>query len=235
MHVAVCDDNIADRKQMERLLKREADKHIKAGDTLYIDSYGNQEALLHNPMQYDVFYIDMCKTEGISVPDLVDAMIKKGVFAPIVLCCSDIDYAKDEYPDNVFFLDKPIKADELAASINHAKELKTKAPSTIELRDEHETYYVTEPDILYATRDGSRMMIQLADGRVIEDRTTLLNLYSQWEMHESFVPLGNQSIINCRHVTDIGLIRVKMSDGQSFTLPGNMRSYVKGICERLKK
>lgn len=26
MHIAVCDDNVADRKQLERLLKRESDK-----------------------------------------------------------------------------------------------------------------------------------------------------------------------------------------------------------------
>ena len=30
MYIAICDDNIADRKQMERLLMREADKYIKA-------------------------------------------------------------------------------------------------------------------------------------------------------------------------------------------------------------
>ena len=26
MHIAICDDNVADRKQLERLLKRESDK-----------------------------------------------------------------------------------------------------------------------------------------------------------------------------------------------------------------
>ena len=38
MHIAICDDNIADRKQTERLLKREADKMRAEGEMLYIDS-----------------------------------------------------------------------------------------------------------------------------------------------------------------------------------------------------
>ena len=31
MHVAICDDNVADRRQLERLLKRESDK--RSADT----------------------------------------------------------------------------------------------------------------------------------------------------------------------------------------------------------
>ena len=58
MHVAVCDDNVADRKQTERLLGRESDRRAKLTKGLYIDSYGNESALLRNPMQYDIFYID---------------------------------------------------------------------------------------------------------------------------------------------------------------------------------
>lgn len=39
MHIAVCDDDIAQRKQTERLLGREADKWIAEGDQVYTYSY----------------------------------------------------------------------------------------------------------------------------------------------------------------------------------------------------
>ena len=55
MHIAVCDDNVADRKQLERLLKRESDKRAASTGIIYTDSFGNSTALLSNPMQYDAF------------------------------------------------------------------------------------------------------------------------------------------------------------------------------------
>lgn len=49
MHIAICDDNVADRKQLERLLKRESDKQYGIREPFYIDSYGNAEALMRSP------------------------------------------------------------------------------------------------------------------------------------------------------------------------------------------
>ena len=57
MHIAICDDHIADRKQMERLLSRESDRRIKTTGNLYIDSFGSVSALLHAPMIYNLFFI----------------------------------------------------------------------------------------------------------------------------------------------------------------------------------
>ena len=59
MHIAICDDNIADRKQTERLLGRESDRRAKTDNVLYIDSFGKQESVLVSPMIYDMFFIDM--------------------------------------------------------------------------------------------------------------------------------------------------------------------------------
>ena len=76
MHIALCDDNVADRKQFERLVKRESDRRAADEGILFADSFGNSESLLTNPMQYDGFYIDMCKTPGVSGADVVND--KKG-------------------------------------------------------------------------------------------------------------------------------------------------------------
>ena len=50
MHIAICDDNVADRKQLERLLKRESDKRASSTGIIYADSFGNASALLANPI-----------------------------------------------------------------------------------------------------------------------------------------------------------------------------------------
>ena len=59
MHLAVCDDNIADRKQMERLLGRESDRRLNTTGVLYVDSFGNRSAILSTPMIYDGLFMDM--------------------------------------------------------------------------------------------------------------------------------------------------------------------------------
>lgn len=57
MHIAVCDDDIAQRKQTERLLGRETDKWIVEGDQVYTYSYGSEESLLDNFMQFDAIFL----------------------------------------------------------------------------------------------------------------------------------------------------------------------------------
>ena len=105
MHIAVCDDNIADRKQMERLLERASDRRIHTTGVLYIDSYGNVDAVMRSPMLYDAFFIDM--TSGpVNGFQLARKLIDAGSTAPIILCISTINYraiidaALAEVPDN---------------------------------------------------------------------------------------------------------------------------------------
>ena len=38
MHIALCDDNVADRKQFERLVKRESDRRAADEGILFVDS-----------------------------------------------------------------------------------------------------------------------------------------------------------------------------------------------------
>lgn len=227
MHIAVCDDNVADRKQLERLLKRESDRRASSGEVLYTDSFGNAPALLANPMQYDAFYIDMCCTEGITGMDVAASLAAQGVNAPIVMCCSTVNYREHSFPDNVIFLDKPIKAAELTASIDHALEIKSKALPLIELREEEKTIYVTEPDILYAVESGRIVKVHLTDGRSVDVSTSAMNLFGQLESHPTFFAPGLKVVLNGRHIMKIGFHKVTMTDGASFKVPKKCMDYAK--------
>lgn len=220
MHIAICDDNVADRKQLERLLKRESDRRSRTTGILYADSFGNAPALLSNPMQYDVFYIDMCRTEGVCGLDVVNGLLAKGVNAPIVMCCSLVNYRELELPSNVIFLDKPIRTEELSRSIDHALSIKSEAPSLIELREDKDTYYVTEPDIVYAVEEGMYVRVTLTDGRRINVVSTAMNLFSQIEMYASFFAPSQKIIVNGRHIGSLGLRKIVMKDGSVFKTSG---------------
>ena len=234
MHVAICDDNGADRKQMERLLKRESDKRAATTGVLYVDSYGNVEALLANALTYDVFYVDVCLTPGVTVADVVDGIRKKGSTAPIVLCSSKINYREQSFPENVYFLDKAIKPSELSESIDKALAIKDSTPPVLELRDETGTVYVTEDEIIYAVTKGRTILVTLTNGRTKQVRTDLINLFSQWAAsHDCFVPPTTRYILNCKHIKKLGLVSVRMSDGKSFFISHSTRSYTQLLMEHL--
>lgn len=234
MHVAVCDDNVADRKQMERLLGRESDRRAKITEGLYIDSYGNEKALLANPMQYDIFYIDMCRTEGLDGAMIATKLRALGVRAPIYMCCSHIDYRQKELPENIFFLDKPIKPDMLISSLDYAYELKKNAVPLIELREENETLYVTETDILYGITEKKHVKVYLTDGRIAKVASSVENLYDQWAHFETFLMPSFKFLLNGRYIKEVGLFRLTMTNGQKFPIHGIWKEYAKRFVENKK-
>lgn len=229
MHIAVCDDNVADRKQFERLIRRESERRGKENGILFADLFGNADSLLANPMQYDAFYIDMCKTPGVSVEQIVTVLTEKGVNVPIILCCSDIDYRSLNLPGDISFLDKPIKPEELSVTVEHALEVKANAVPLIELREEKETFYVTEPDILYAIQDGLLIAIYLKDGRVVHTMDNALNLFSQLESFPTFLVPTAKAMINGRYIKAFKFRKVVMIDGKVFKISSECIPYAKKI------
>ena len=103
MHLAICDDHIADRKQMERLLGRESDRRIPTTGVLYVDSFGSKESILTAPMIYDALFMDMTE-DGCDAVELANMLRADGTFIPIVFCCGRVDYRKSPgLPDQVLF------------------------------------------------------------------------------------------------------------------------------------
>lgn len=227
MHIAVCDDNVADRKQFERLIRREADRRATEEVVLFANFFGNADALLSNPMQYDIFYLDLCKTPGTDAADVVRALVEKGIRVPVVMCCSDVNYRQLSLPGEVLFLDKPIRPEELSSTIDRALAISSQTASRIELRDENNTYYVTEDEILYAIQDGLLIDIFLADGRVIHTLDSAINLFSQLETFPSFLVPTPKVLINGRHISGFKFHRVVMSDGRVLRIASECLAYAR--------
>lgn len=229
MHIAICDDNVADRRQLERLLKRESDRRSADTGILYADAFGNVAALLANPMQYDIFYIDMCNTKGMTGLEIVSMLSQKGVHAPIVMCCSKEDYKTQAFPENVIFLDKPIRTSDLSDSLDHALQIKATAPDMIELREDKATLYVTEDEIIYAIEEGRHVDVTLTDNRHFVANTTCENLFAQIENHPTFFSPNAKSIVNARYIKKLGLgcTALTMEDGTVFKIHRDCRKYAK--------
>ena len=142
MHIAVLDDNIADRKQIERLLDRESDRRIATTGNLYTDTFGAVEAFLAAPKQYDFFMIDM-KGEVKESVEIAHKIRNLGIKVPICFFRSENEFAGiEDMPANVLFLEKPVKVAELTAIIDEV----------IALFSEHKDEYKCEEEEIPETK-----------------------------------------------------------------------------------
>lgn len=257
MHIAVCDDNIADRKQMERLLGRASDRRMHTTGVFYIDSFGNVEAVMHAPMLYNAFFIDM--TSGpVNGFQLARKLIDAGATAPIILCISTINYraiidaALAEAPPDavensnhdilrrqlksqIQFLNKPIRVAELDEMLDFCVEQKSKIIPTIELRGEKDALYVYEDEIMYAEKNGNFAHVTLTEGRQVDILSTMRNLYTQVTDFNHFFPISEQAFVNISFVEKFALLKLTMRDGKTFTVSPLEVSLVKKTLEAYQR
>lgn len=229
MHIAVCDNNVADRKQLERLLGRESDARKNVTGVFYTDSYGEGGSLFPKRMSYDLFFIDINDDSAETGLDLALSLCKGGVSTPVVLCSSKIDYKErslfiGDFPSNILFLNKPIVKSELSALLDRAVVLEAGREPTIELRDTSDTIYVREDDIVLVKQHGRYVDVSLADGRIVSVLDTISNFYSHIAMFDHFVVINNKAIINAVFVTEYSVFRVKLTNSETLkTLPRTYR------------
>lgn len=234
MHIAICDDNIADRKQTERLMGRECDKWIALGNPMYVDSYGNAESLMKTPMLYDGFMIDVCHTCGISGLQIVDKLREKGVSAPIVMVCSDVDYRTQDFDKDILFLDKPLSPERLHEMMLKINDIASHTVSQIELRGETETLYVSEEEILYAIQSGFTYSVTLTQGRSLTSRGSIDILFDEIkDTHPTFVMPNSRTILNIRHIDKITFSSAIMEDGTKCKIHGYQKKYAKTVLQIL--
>ena len=220
MHIAVCDDNIADRKHTERLLTRESERIKADSGILYVRSFGHAGALAKAPMPFQLFFIDMTKN-GADGLKLALMLCEKGVSAPIVLCVSTIDYRKSfaelpHKPDNILFLDKPINTAALSAIIAQALALKNKAQPKIELRSKNETFYLMEQDIVCGVGLGFNSSVTLADGQTIIVNERFLSLYEYLLIYPVFYRISKNVFVNISYIEQYSPLRISLTSGQHF-------------------
>lgn len=233
MHIAVCDSNIADRKQMERLLERESDKRKADTGVLYIDSFGSKDALLECPLVYDCYFLDF-PSPPFSAYDMAKALRDKGITSPIVFCISTMDYREcGDLLSNTIFINKPILVNDLSASLDKALELKTALyVPKVELRNTKETFYLLEEDILYAEGKDRTLLVYMKDGSVKPAVGFIDNLWQNLIPFKVFAPVNKTTIVNTRYVTGISTFQVHLTDDTVLKL---QQRFKKGLTDTWKK
>ena len=152
MRIAICDDNVADRKHIERLLLRESDKRADTPNLLYVDSFGNKEQFLNSPLIYDMIIIDMPTTPTM-VEEIIAQLMQRGSDAPIILYSSKIDYTTiPNLPDNVVHMKKPYMSDVIPELVKLGDAHVKDSIITIPITTADTVHHVPKNDILYCKK-----------------------------------------------------------------------------------
>jgi len=217
MHIAICDDNVADRKQLERLLGRESDKRMAVSGVFYTDSFGVGSQLFPKRMSYDLFFIDMVEDSQTGL-DYALSLCSDGVSMPIVLCSSSIDYEEEAkelefLPGNILFIKKPILKADLSDVLDKAVLIEKNKVKTIEIRHKTDTYYVKEDDLVYIEQDGRYINVHLKDGTVVDVLDSCINFYESLYDFTHFVLLSPKAIVNGVYVEKFSPFKVTLKSG----------------------
>ncbi len=224
MHLAVCDDNIADRKQTERLLGRQSDRIFKdCGERLYIDSYGNVEAFMQKPQMYHGLFIDMVSDPECTGFDVLKMLLDANIVRPIIMCSSSIDYRAlveqaGIHADNIYYLDKPIRVADLTAMIDKLKSLCGNTIPTIELRGQNETIYARGDDIICVKRAKAELEVFLTGNRTVNVIDDIINFYDQCTVFPQICPINDNALININHIKKKSFGKVTMDNDVSLSI-----------------
>ncbi|MCR4755904.1 MAG: hypothetical protein K5868_10325 [Lachnospiraceae bacterium] len=228
LHIALCDSDPGDRKQMERLLSRESDKRVNTTGGFYVDTFGGVEAIINSPVLYDVYFLDstdpVCNSYGIA-----EAIRKKGILSPIVYCISSIDYRQSgpEFPGSIY-MDKPIKVAELSAVLDEIiRNKKENYIPTIELRNQYETFYVEAKNILYFVGNGYSVDVHMTDGTIRQATSFVDSLWRDLYSFPTFQIINPTTIINTAYIAGLGPLSVMMRDSTKHTVKAKYFAVIK--------
>lgn len=216
IYIAICDNNVADRKQLERLLSREKDKRLhEDNDVLYIDSFGSEDALLATPVRYDIFFIDV--TEGASNGmEIAKKLRHRGITAPIVLCQSTINYTSYvNAPEDMIYIEKPINAGQVSHLTDVALEWAGRRTPLIEVRCQKDTRFIRYDELVRAIPvDKFLTRLSLSDGSFLDMTDPIKSLEKQCDTYGCFIRC-RKDLVNIYHITGSEGSAFKLTNGDT--------------------
>ena len=233
MHIAVLDDDVASRKQMERLLERASDANKKnCLEGYYIDSYGAFDSLHSKAAMYDAIYIDIVDSD-MKGHEIAKSILNSGIQGKIILCISSLNYREiisSEDAEQFLFIDKPVNTEELNNTLSICEENRKNREPQIEIRTKDETLYVKYNEFLYAKALVAGKTTIVLKGRkdtiYYKDISMVRKAITEYPF---MIAVNKDTVISTYHIDRVTSFHVHMDDGTSFPISLKMSSALKKI------
>lgn len=220
MHIAVVADNVADRKQAERLLGRANTALAGSIGTLFVDSYGDEVSFLHACMRYDLFLLDFDNDVEHSL-EVARKLKEKNAPGLITVCKhADAPFLHETAIQGLYTLDKPILTaplHKLLCDIHLELEKLQNQLDLVELRTDTDTHYVSRATILYARafEKEHRICYHFADGTVLESTGGFDDLKRYLGDFDEFCVKPGYLLVNKDHIKEETKKSIRLSNGET--------------------
>ncbi|MBE5882118.1 MAG: hypothetical protein E7289_07435 [Lachnospiraceae bacterium] len=220
MHIAVVADNIADRKQTERLLGRANTALAASIGTLFVDSYGDEASFLHACMRYDLFILDFDNDVAHSM-EVARKLKEKSAPGLITVCKhADAPFQHETAIQGLYTLDKPILTaplHKLLCDIHLELEKMQSRLDLVELRTDTDTHYVSRATILYARafEKEHRLCYHFTDGSVLESTGGFDDLKRYLGDFDEFSVKPGNLLVNKDHIKEETKKSIRLSNGEA--------------------
>ena len=219
MHVAVCDDNVADRKHLERLLSRESDKRAGTPNILYIESFGNKEHFLKNPLKYNIVFMDMCSRAGL-VEEIIERLEEMSFNAPLVLYSSKYDYtAIKNLPAYVVHAKKPYIPEPLPELLALGDKNAAGSVVTLTVHIKGAVQHIPKNQLMYAMptdNADSGYKLFLSDGASFDVDEDISLVRQLLDPHDEFRLINKSCFVNFKYVASVMPLTIMMQDYREF-------------------
>lgn len=220
MHIAIVADNVADRKQAERLLGRANSALAGSIGTLFVDSFGDETSFLHACMKYDLFILDFDNDVEHSM-EVARKLKEKGAPGLVTVCKhAEAPFQHETAIQGLYTLDKPIlpaPLHKLLCDIHLELEKMQSRLDLVELRTDTDTHYVSRSVILYARANEKehRLSYHFADGNILESTGGFDDLKRYLGEYSEFVIRPDHTIVNRDHIKSENKKSIRLSNGET--------------------
>ncbi|MFI3202488.1 MAG: hypothetical protein R3Y54_13385 [Eubacteriales bacterium] len=211
MYIAICDNDAAQRKHLERLFNRESDQRLKDNIVLYIESFGfDFQSSISAILKYDVFLINLEQNNDTTL-SIIELLRSTGSTAPIYFYNgTEINSAIEE--QDVHFLIGYLTNSHITSIIDEIWSKMQSREPTIEVRTEEDTLYLLPSNIVSIRRKDLHVEIHLADGtslHVYEQLDYYIDLLSNYP---SFFLLGYSYVCNKDYISTVSFRSVILQE-----------------------
>ena len=208
--VAVCDDEMAQRRQLQFLIEKN-----RPGTKIDLFESGEDFLKAFRPGLYDLIFMDLLMP-GMGGIDATTKIRNIDSSVPIAFATSSKDYAMDGYKNRVIrYIMKPFDPTEVGEVLTLAEQMKG-AQGGITIRVNGKDMTFSYEKVCYAEQNAHTLYLHMANGATLQMTGKLDNIEAQTP-DDMFMRCHKSYLVNIAHVKNIDkdLQVFVMKDGDS--------------------
>ncbi|WP_026499410.1 LytR/AlgR family response regulator transcription factor [Butyrivibrio sp. WCD2001] len=210
LKIAVCDDEMAQRRQLQFIIDK-----VRPGCEIILFESGEAFLDAFRPGLYDLIFMDILMP-GMGGVDATTRIRSIDASVPIVFATSSQDHAMEGYKNRVIrYLMKPFDSTEVSEVLELAASMKhTQGGVSIRVGGKDMTFPFEK--ICYVEQSSHTLYFHMANGATIQLTGKLDNIEAQTP-DDSFIRCHKSYLVNLAHVksVDKDLQVLQMKDGDS--------------------